>query len=64
MPLCSVAVYGPCGDNGSLPSSDVTRTALHKAVGEMCSLVYCVCGRAASADDGLFRMRAGSRDVL
>ena len=67
VPVRSVAVYSPCNADDSLPSVDVIRASQRKAVAHVggdIRVFASPCGQATLAEDGLFRVRVGSRDVL
>ena len=65
--LESVAVHSPCDADDSLPSVDVIRAAQRKAVtdlGDNLRSFPTTFGQVTLADDYLFRVRVGNRDVL
>ena len=65
--LESVAVHSPCDADDSLPPVDVIRAAQRKAVpdlGDNLRSLPTTFGQATSADEELFRVRVGNRDVL
>ena len=67
VPVRSVAVHSPCDADDSLPSVDVIRAAQRKAVadlGDNLRSLPTTFGQATLADDELFRVRVGNRDVL
>ena len=66
MPVRSVAVHSPCDADDSLPSVDVIRAAQRKAVadlGDNLRSFPTTFGQVTLADDDLFRVRVGNRDV-
>ena len=67
VPVRSVAVHSPCDSDDSLPSPDVIRAAQRKAVadlGDNRRSFPTIFGQVILADDDLFRVRVGNRDVL
>ena len=67
VPVRSVAVHSPCDADDSLPSVDVIRAAQRKAVadvGDNLRSFPTTFGQVSLADDDLFRVRVGNRDVL
>ena len=65
--LESVAVHSPCDADDSLPSADIIQAAMRKAVadlGDNLRSFRTTLGQVTSADDDLFRVRVGNRDVL
>lgn len=67
VPVRSVAVHSPCNADDSLPSVDVIRASQLKSVARLGVGVRefsTTFGQAILADDGLFRVRIGVRDVL
>ena len=64
--LESVAVHSPCDADDSLPSVDVIRAAQRKAVADLDNLrsFPTTFGQVTLAEDDLFRVRVGNRDVL
>ena len=65
MPVRSGAVHSPCDADDSLPSVDVIRAAQRIAdlVDNLRSFPTTF-GQVNLADDDLFRVRVGNRDVL
>ena len=66
MPVRSVAVHSPCDADDSLPSVDVIRAAQRKAIadlGDNLRSFPMTFGQVTLADDDLFRVRVGNRDV-
>ena len=57
-------MYSPCNADDSLPSLDVIRNAQRKTVGDGVDSFPTTFGQATLADDGLFRVHVGDRDVL
>ena len=67
VPVRSVAVHSPSDADDSLPSVDVIRAAQRKAVadlGDNLRSFPTTFGQVTLADDDLFRVRVGNRDVL
>ena len=67
VPVRSVAVHSPCDADVSLPSADVILAAQRKAVadlGDNLRSFPTTFGQVTLADDDLFRLRVGNRDVL
>ena len=65
--LESVAVHSPCDADDSLPSVEVIRAAQRKAaadLGDNLRSFPTTFGQDTLADDDLFRVRVGNRDVL
>ena len=65
--LESVAVYSPRDADDSLPSVDVIRAAQRKAIPDLRDTLRSfptIFGQVTMADDDLFRVRVGNRDVL
>ena len=67
VPVRSVAVHSPCDADDSQPSVDVIRAAQRKAVADLGDIFRSfpsTFGQVTLADDDLFRVRVGNRDVL
>ncbi|MEP0580138.1 MAG: reverse transcriptase domain-containing protein [Marinobacter sp.] len=67
VPVRSVAVHSPCNADDSLPALDVIRASQQRSVARIGVGVHefsTTFGQATLADDGLFRVRVGVRDVL
>ena len=65
--LESVAVHSPCDADDSLPLVDVIRAAQKKAVADLGDNLHSfptTFGQVTLADEDLFRVRIGNRDVL
>ena len=62
----SVAVHSPCDADDSLPSVDVIRAARRKAVADLGDnpRSFPTFGQVTLAEDDLFRVRVGNRDVV
>ena len=66
VPVRSVAVHSPCDADDSLPSVDVIRATQRKAVADLSDNLRSfptTFGQVTLADDDLFRVRVGNRDV-
>ena len=67
MPVRSVSVHSPCDADDSLPSVEFIRAAQRKAVadlGDNLPSFPTTFGQVTLADDDVFRVRVGNRDVL